>query len=163
MPTAMGNRHPSIAPYETLRAADGPLAVAVGNVRQFRSLCTALGLAPLADDPRFADNAQRVANRDALAAALEAVLAGHDVAHWVDLLGPAGVPCGPVNDLAAAFELAAGLGLEPVTTMTAADGEPVARLSNPIRLSATPVRYDRPPPGLGADDGDVLAWLRDGR
>lgn len=163
VPTALGNHHPSIAPYETLRAADGPLAVAVGNDRQFRSLCTALGLAPLADDPRFADNGRRVANRQVLAAALEDALARYDVAHWVAVLGPAGVPCGPVNNLAGAFELAAGLGLAPVTSMTGADGESVAQLSNPIHLASTPVRYERPPPGLGADDGDVLRWLHDDR
>jgi len=163
VPTAMGNRHPSIAPYETLRAADGDLAVAVGNDRQFAALCDAVGLGPLADDPRFADNARRVADREALAAALEGALAHHGVAHWVEVLGTAGVPCGPVNDLAGAFDLATRLGLAPVTTMAADAGGTVAQLSNPIRLSATPARYERPPPGLGADDADVLAWLRDGR
>lgn len=163
VPSAMGNRHPSIAPYETLRAADAPLAVAVGNDRQFRALCTALGMGGLADDPRFADNAARVAHREALADALESALAVGTAAHWVDVLGAVGVPCGPVNDLAGAFALATRLGLEPVTTMPGHDGHPVAQLSNPVRLSATPPRYERPPPALGADGGDVLAWLRDGR
>jgi crotonobetainyl-CoA:carnitine CoA-transferase CaiB-like acyl-CoA transferase len=163
VPTALGNRHPSIAPYETLRAADGPLAVAVGNDRQFGALCTALGIGRLADDPRFAGNADRVAHRDELASALESALATHGVDHWVGVLGSAGVPCGPVNDLAGAFRLAARLGLEPVTPVTGEDGSVVAQLTNPLRLSATPPRYERPPPGLGTDDADVLAWLRDGR
>ena len=104
-----------------------------------------------------------MADREALAAALEGALAHHGVAHWVEVLGAAGVPCGPVNDLAGAFALATRLGLAPVTTMAADAGGTVAQLSNPIRLSATPARYERPPPGLGADDADVLAWLRDGR
>jgi len=81
-PRALGNRHPSIAPYETLRCRDGMLALAVGNDAQFAALCRALGDPALADDERFTTNAGRVEHRDDLQVALEALLADRDAAHW---------------------------------------------------------------------------------
>jgi crotonobetainyl-CoA:carnitine CoA-transferase CaiB-like acyl-CoA transferase len=204
VPGRMGNRHPSIAPYETLRAQDGPFAVAVGNQAQFERFCTALGLSEVgagvdargeapadrpdvdalgADrdktragmdetragrdetragrdvtragagddalgaasriDPRFRDNPARVANRDVLIQAIEAVTTTEPAQHWIDLLGAAKVPCGPVNDLAQAFDLAERLGLNPVVEL--GDTKTVA---SPIRLSETPVSYRLPPPTL---------------
>ncbi len=103
VPGRMGNRHPSIAPYETLEAADAPLVVAVGNDVQFRLFCDALGGPSLAGDPRFASNADRVANREALVATLEAALATRSAAAWVELLGERRIPCGVVHDVAEAF------------------------------------------------------------
>ncbi|GGM15838.1 CaiB/BaiF CoA transferase family protein [Dactylosporangium sucinum] len=139
-PARMGNRHPSIAPYEAFDASDGPLAVAVGNDGQFARLCAALGL-DLAGDPRFATNAARVAHRDALAGALGAVFAGEPVAHWVGALTAAGVPCGPVNSIAEAIALAERLGLAPVVEL---DGR--RSVASPITMSETPVSYRRSPP-----------------
>jgi crotonobetainyl-CoA:carnitine CoA-transferase CaiB-like acyl-CoA transferase len=159
----MGNRHPSVVPYETLRTADGLLAVAVGNDAQFRSLCTLLALTDLADDPRFVVNAARVQHRAELVAALQAALAADNATGWARKMNEAGVPCGPINDIAAAFELADQLELEPVTTMQSVAGVPIAQLTNPIRLSGTPVRYTLPPPPLGADDEAILKWLREPR
>jgi crotonobetainyl-CoA:carnitine CoA-transferase CaiB-like acyl-CoA transferase len=74
-------------------------------------------------------------------------------------MNEAGVPCGPINDMAAAFELAERLELDPVTTMHSVAGVSIAQLTNPIRLSGTPVRYTLPPPPLGADNEAVLQWL----
>jgi crotonobetainyl-CoA:carnitine CoA-transferase CaiB-like acyl-CoA transferase len=74
-------------------------------------------------------------------------------------MNAAGVPCGPINDIAAAFELASTLALDPITMMESGAGAAIAQLSNPIRLSETPVRYTLPPPTLGADHEAVLAWL----
>src|SRR3954467_10712428 len=85
-PARRGNRHPSIAPYETYEAADRPFAVAVGNDRLFARLCAAIGRRELADDPRFATNAARVEHVDALGAELEAVFATEPAGHWVGLL-----------------------------------------------------------------------------
>ena len=144
VPTAMGNRHPSIAPYEVYRVRDGDLVLAVGNDRQFAALCEALGV-DLAADPRFATNPARVANRAALNEALEGVLVTRDRRDWFDLLTAAGVPCGPINDLAGAFELATELGLEPVVEVDGA-----RQVANPVSLSATPPTYRLPPPELGA-------------
>ena len=86
VPGRMGNRHPSIAPYETLPTADGAIVVAVGNDAQFRTFCVLLGGGELADDPRFATNGDRVVHRDALGAALAALLASKTAAAWIDLL-----------------------------------------------------------------------------
>lgn len=163
VPHAMGNRHPSITPYETLAAADGDLAVAVGNDPQFAALCAVLGLAALAEDPRFRTNAQRVANREVLVDALEQRLGRAPVHTWVAALRDAGVPCGPVNDVGAAFAEAGRLGMAAAVTLPGTgDGSPPVRtVANPLGLSASPVRYRRPPPVLGQDTDEVLAWLRD--
>jgi crotonobetainyl-CoA:carnitine CoA-transferase CaiB-like acyl-CoA transferase len=159
VPSAMGNRHPSIAPYETLQARDAPVAVAVGNDRQFAAMAACLGRPELAADPRFAANHDRVANRAALVAALESALSAHDAAHWTERLQRCGVPCGPVNDVRAAIELAERLGLNPVVGHPPGGEGGIATLANPITLARSPVRYHRAPPELGADDGAVRAWL----
>ena len=162
VPSAMGNRHPSVAPYETLLARDAPIAVAVGNDRQFVALAACLGRPELAADPRFAANRDRVANRAALVAALESALSTRDAVFWTDRLQRCGVPCGPVNDIAAAIDLATSLGLNPVVRHRSEGERGIATLSNPITLTRTPVRYHRAPPELGADDSAVRAWLSDG-
>jgi crotonobetainyl-CoA:carnitine CoA-transferase CaiB-like acyl-CoA transferase len=153
-PRAMGNRHPSITPYETLATADRPLVVAVGNDGQFARLCRVLGVPGAATDPRFATNADRVTNRDALAELLERALAARGASDWVAALSEAGVPCGLVNDVGEAFALAERLGLEPVA---AAGGIP--QVANPIRLSSAPASYRLAPPALGEHTAEVLGWL----
>ncbi|MFC8502623.1 CaiB/BaiF CoA transferase family protein [Pedococcus sp. NPDC057267] len=150
----MGIRHPSICPYEEFETADRLLVVAAGNDRQFRALCGCLGLTGLADDPRFATNAQRVAHRGELKARITAVLRTRSADEWFAALTPAGVPCGPLNDVGQGMALAEQLGLEPIVDV---DGS--AQVANPLRFSATPVSYRRPPPGLGGDEEEVLAWL----
>ena len=150
----MGNRHPSIAPYETLRAADGPFVVAVGNDEQFATFCEVLGVPALAADERFTTNAARVTNREALVAALEQALATAPTAVWIERLGAAGIPCGMVNQVDQAFELARAVGLEAVASFPEAGIDTVA---NPLHLSGTPVTYRRPPPGLGEHDAEVRA------
>ena len=153
-PRAMGNRHPSITPYETLATADRPLVVAVGNDAQFARLCRVLGLPEAATDPRFAGNADRVTNREALVALLEEALAARGADDWVAELSAVGVPCGLVNDVGEAFALAERLGLDPV-----ADAGGIPQVANPIRLSASPVSYRQAPPALGEHTAEVLAWL----
>src|SRR6266508_841965 len=157
VPERMGNRHPSIAPYETLRTADRPIAVAVGNDGQFRRLATAVGEAALADDPRFTDNPARVRNRAALVTELGARLSRHPAAHWIDRLTAAGVPCGPVNSVAEAFALASRLGTDPVV-----EGAGVRTVASPIGMSGTPPTYRLPPPSLGEHTEEILDWLTGG-
>jgi crotonobetainyl-CoA:carnitine CoA-transferase CaiB-like acyl-CoA transferase len=154
VPTMMGNRHPSIAPYQTFDTADRPVAVAVGNDKQFAALATAVGLPGLADDPRFASNPQRVANRDALCALLEPALKSHGADHWYAVLTAVGVPAGPINDLSEAFAFARQLGI--VTTVPV-PGSPTPQVANPVSLSATPVSYRCAPPALGNADPVVTA------
>jgi crotonobetainyl-CoA:carnitine CoA-transferase CaiB-like acyl-CoA transferase len=160
VPTAMGNQHPSIAPYETLSTADGPLAVAVGNDRQFASLAAVVGRPDLAADARFDTNTTRVLNRPALVTELEAALAARPAREWTPLLHASGVPCGTVNGVDEAIALATQLGLNPVVHL-AADAGQIATLANPIGLQRSGIRYHRAPPTLGADNAEIRRWLQD--
>ncbi|GAB2748525.1 CaiB/BaiF CoA-transferase family protein [Salinifilum aidingensis] len=156
-PDRMGNRHPSVAPYETLRCADAHLAVAVGNDAQFRRLTDTLGLVWMADDPRFCSNAQRVANREELVAELENVLGARAAADWQQRLSLVGVACGTVNDLAGAVDHAETLGLRPTVRQEGAS--PQARM--PIDFSEYDARLDETlaPPRLGEHNDDIRSWL----
>jgi crotonobetainyl-CoA:carnitine CoA-transferase CaiB-like acyl-CoA transferase len=148
VPARMGNRHPSIAPYELLPTAEGELVLAVGNDRQFGALCAVLGAPALAEDPRFATNPARLAHRDALRAALVDLLAARPAAGWAAACTAARVPAGTVNDVAGAFGLAVELGLAPVVGLPRADGSTVHLPRNPIGLSVTPPTYRSAPPPL---------------
>lgn len=159
VPGILGNRHPSIAPYEVFPTRDRPMVVAVGNDRQFRALCQGLAAPDLAEDPRFATNTDRVAHVNELAEPLGQLLLARTATDWFDRLTPLGVPCGPVNDLAQAFDLAERLGLAPRATLTGPDGGPMDLVANPIGLSSTPPRYERRPPRLGEHTEDITAWL----
>lgn len=155
VPGIMGNRHPSVVPYELYPTATDPIVLAVGNDRQFAALCAALGLERLASDERFATNSDRVANRDVLAALLVEALRSRPAEEWFEALTPLGVPCGPVNDMADAFALAERLGLDPVV-----DVEGVSLVANPVTYGASPVTYRRRPPRLGEHTDEVRAWLQ---
>jgi len=148
VPGRMGNRHPSISPYELYATGEGELVLAVGNDRQFEALCEAIDAAGLAADPRFATNQARVENREALGALLEEKLAARPAAEWAAELSERRVPAGVVNDLAGAFELARRIGLEPTVAIERDDGTSVELTRNPIRLSATPPTYRSAPPSL---------------
>jgi crotonobetainyl-CoA:carnitine CoA-transferase CaiB-like acyl-CoA transferase len=152
----MGNAHPSISPYELYDARDGQLVIAVGNARQFRALCEAIGRPELADDARFATNTERVANRVELREELDRALREQPADHWSEVLTDARVPAGPVNDVDAAFRLARELGLDPVVEIPNGDGPATPLTRNPITLSRTPASYRSAPPTLGTP-GDV-SW-----
>ncbi|HMJ79933.1 MAG TPA: CoA transferase [Candidatus Dormibacteraeota bacterium] len=159
VPGRLGNEHPNITPYETFRTADGEIAVAVGSERQWHRFCEALERPGLADDPRFASNAARLAHRDELRPLLEEIFGGAASASWLARLAAAGVPSGPLNDLAAVFAepqvLARGM-LQTVTHPTAG----TVRLPGiPFKLSATPASVRRAPPLLGEHSEEILAWL----
>jgi crotonobetainyl-CoA:carnitine CoA-transferase CaiB-like acyl-CoA transferase len=148
VPGRMGNRHPSIAPYELLCCAEGELVLAVGNDRQFEDLCEVIGKPRFALEKRFATNPARVENRAELQLLLERALAARPAAEWVELLRARRVPAGVVNDVGAAFEFAAQIGLDPIVEIPRADGPPARLPRNPIRLSKTPASYRLPPPRL---------------
>ncbi len=153
-PQRMGNAHPSIAPYETLRTADGPLALAVGTDKQFAALARVLGVPELAEDSRFRGNSNRVAHRAALKALLEEQLRKKPAVEWSALLSAAGVPAGKVNSIVEAIQLAADLGLEPVVEIADGSSPRTSRqVANPIQLSETPATYRRLPPLLGEHRG----------
>jgi crotonobetainyl-CoA:carnitine CoA-transferase CaiB-like acyl-CoA transferase len=148
VPGRMGNRHPSIAPYELLRCGEGEIVLAVGNDRQFADLCEVLGEPELASDDRFATNPARVEHRDELRPLLEKALAPRPAADWVEQLRPRRVPAGVVNGIGAAFDFAAEIGLDPVVEIPREDGPPVRLPRSPIKLSKTPASYRLPPPRL---------------
>ncbi|HEX2400005.1 MAG TPA: CoA transferase [Mycobacterium sp.] len=148
VPTRMGNRHPSIAPYEALPCAEGSLVLAVGNDRQFAALCKVLGAPELAADERFATNPARVRHRERLHAELTSLLAGRAAAEWAEILTDARVPAGVVNDIADAFTLAKTLGLDPIVDVPRDDGTTISLCRNPINLSVTPPSYRSAPPPL---------------
>ncbi|KAA1378142.1 CaiB/BaiF CoA transferase family protein [Aeromicrobium fastidiosum] len=154
-PTRLGNAHPSIAPYESLRCADGLLVVACGNDGQFGRLCDVLGLDDLRGDPRFATNGDRVAHRDELVRLLEDVLGQRPAAEWQALLSAASVPAGGVNDIAQGIELATSLGLDPVVEI---DGTS-PQVAHPIRYSAFTSTPPTAPPALGQHSSEIRRWL----
>lgn len=165
IPRAMGNRHPSIAPYETLHAADRLFIVAVANDTQFVAFSRAIGLGWMAGDARFERNSQRVHHREEMLAILESELRKRPADEWVARIQEGGVPCGVVNDIAQAFELAQSLGLEPVVRVPRGAGEATvgdpgepsgeSQVRNPMTFSRTPVSYRNHPPGLGEHTSSV--------
>lgn len=158
-PGRMGNRHPSIAPYEVLRCADGPLAVACGNDAQFTRMCAELAAPHLSADVRFAHNADRVANRDALAEALETALSSDAAASWAERLNAVGVAAGIVDTIGGGIALAERLGLDPVLEMTGEDGRVSRQIRPPISWEPEIQHPSSPPPRLGEHTESVLEWL----
>ena len=159
VPTRMGNAHPSLFPYETMPTADRDVIITAGNDGQFRALCEVLGIAEVADDPRFATNADRTANREELRPLLLERLATWAAADLFVALNKAGVPCGPVNTIAEGVELAESLGLAPRVTVGAGD-RAVTLIRSPITFSDAETRYELPPPTLGEHSDEIRAWLR---
>jgi len=159
VPGIIGNTHPSIAPYQVYAAADRPMVLAVGNDSQFASLCRVIDRPELLQDSRFHTNSERVAHRDALNAVLVPVFASRAANDWDDVLTSAGVPCGPVNDLAEAMALAERFELSPIVEIARTDGSPSRQVANPIVLSKTPATLRLAPPALGADDETIRRIL----
>lgn len=158
-PKRLGNAHPNIVPYQDFPTADGDFILTVGNDSQFRKFAEVAGQSQWATDPRFLTNKLRVANRSELIPLIRQATVFKTTAQWVDELEAAGVPCGPVNDLAQVFAdpqvLARGLAIE----LPHALGGRVAQVASPIRLSETPVEYQRAPPLLGEHTSQVLQEL----
>lgn len=148
-PTRRGNRHPSIAPYQPYPTGDGDVVVAIGSEPLWAAFADVLGAPGLRTDPRFASNADRVANVDALEAVIVARLADDDAEAWVRRLRAHGIPAGRVETVAGAFAVAQQLGAVPVVEVPTDDGGTFRTPRSPMRLDRTPVRVRRPPPGLG--------------
>jgi crotonobetainyl-CoA:carnitine CoA-transferase CaiB-like acyl-CoA transferase len=158
-PGRAGNAHPNIVPYQVFEAADGHVIVAVGNDSQFVKFCEVAGCPELATDARFAKNADRVRNRAILVPMLERIVRAKPVSFWTETLERAGVPCGPINTIAQALAdpqvVARGLRIDVPHPLAGH----VPLVGSPIKASATPPCYDRPPPTLGQHTEDVLREL----
>jgi crotonobetainyl-CoA:carnitine CoA-transferase CaiB-like acyl-CoA transferase len=158
-PGRLGNAHPNIVPYETFPTADGEIAIAAGSERQWPRLCRALGLPALADEPRFATNGDRVANRGELIATLRGRLAERTSADWLAALDSADVPAGSINDVAEAF----GSPWAEERGMTVELDHPVLgrtrQVAPPFELGVTPASVRTPPPLLGEQTDEILGEL----
>jgi crotonobetainyl-CoA:carnitine CoA-transferase CaiB-like acyl-CoA transferase len=159
LPQALGSAHRLTAPYQALRTRDGNITVAGNNQRLWQRLCGAVGRADLVDDPRFATNAARMANRAALAAELESVLERRDTGDWVEVLLDAGVPAGPINDYAQVFADPHTLARDMVVEMEHPVEGTVRGLGIPVKLSETPGQIRRAAPLLGQHTAEILREL----
>lgn len=155
-PGRMGNAHPNIVPYQDFPTADGHMIVAVGNDAQFARLCTELGAPQIAADARFAANKDRIAHREALASELSRYTGARSKAHWIAALEAAGVPCGPINTIDQVFDDPQVRSRGMRVDLPHRGGGTVPLVANPLRFSASPVRYRTAPPELGAHTRDVL-------
>ena len=156
-PKRLGNAHPNIVPYQAFQTSDGYIILAVGNDAQFERFCELAGRAELAADERFRNNSDRVRNRDTLVPEVIEIMQQRSSAEWLEALNARGIPCGPINNLDQVFadpqvrHRGMQLDLEHSTAGR------VASVANPIRLSNTPVEYERAPPLLGQHTDEVLA------
>jgi crotonobetainyl-CoA:carnitine CoA-transferase CaiB-like acyl-CoA transferase len=173
-PGRMGNRHPTIVPYETFEAADGEFVLAVGNDEQWRRFCAAAALPVLADDPRFAANQGRVTNYDALRPLVAAALRTRRREDWIRTLTDAGVPCGSVRSVGEVLEDPHLAARGMIETVEHAAAGPLRTLGVPVKLSHTPGAVRTAPPqlgehtarvlkgDLGMDDAEIEALKREG-
>jgi len=157
LPGPLGTKHPSIAPFQALATRDGFIAVAAGNDALFEKLCRAVGRPELAREPDFASNELRTRHVEALAKQLEQALAAHGSARWLATLEAAGVPCGPVNDIA---QVVADPQVAARNMLVAIEGLSLRVAGNPIKLSGFPDPATRAAaPALDADRARILAEL----
>ena len=158
-PKRIGNLHPNIVPYQPFRASDGEVIVACGNDNLFRKFCEAAGCAALAQDPRFATNGKRVENRTEITRLIQEIFEKRSTAEWLGLLEAAGVPNGPINDVAQVFAepqvKARGIRVE---LEHAAAGR-LPTVASPMRFSGTPLEYRLAPPVLGQHTAETLKGL----
>ncbi|GAA4558312.1 CoA transferase [Pseudonocardia xishanensis] len=158
VPFRMGNAHPSLFPYEPLPTADNELIITAGNDEQFRKLCGVLGIPEVAEDPRFAGNADRTERREELRPLLTEQLARRGALEWFELLTEAGVPSGPINTIDGGFAMAERFELDPIVEVGEGD-RAVPTTRHPIRFSETPAVYRLPPPELDEHGVELRRWL----
>lgn len=159
-PARWGNAHSTIVPYQAFAAKDGHVIIAVGNDNQFKKFCAFIGKKEWADDTRFATNATRVRNREALIPQIEAIVAGQSVQHWVDGLRNIDIPAGPVHTMDHIFASEQITAREMKIHMSHPfTPKPVSLVGSPLKFSETPVSYDRAPPYAGQHTEEVLGRL----
>lgn len=161
VPSRMGNAHPTVVPYRTFDAQDGALVVAVGNDKQFQSLCRAIERPDLASDSRYLKNADRVRNRESLEQELQTTITQWQRSALISLLDDAKVPAGPVNTIDQVFQDPFSEARKVVHRFSREDGVSIPTLAYPGKLSVTPPEYRLPPPSLGEHTFEVLHdWLK---
>jgi glutaryl-CoA transferase len=158
-PRRAGNAHPNIQPQDVFRCRDGELVIVVGNDGQFAKFCEAIGRIGWAKDERFASNAARVRNHGVLNPMILDELAKHDRAHWVVAFGAAGVPCGPINDIAEAFADPQVKHRGILFDLQHASGATLPQVASPMRFRQAPLKHEQPPPLLGQHTEQILLEL----
>jgi crotonobetainyl-CoA:carnitine CoA-transferase CaiB-like acyl-CoA transferase len=155
-PTRTGDYHPNLVPYQPFPTADGEqIIIAIGNNGQFQRFCEAISLGELAQDQRFATNAERVKNRVELIKLLVSVTRTRTLKQWTVLLNEIGVPCGPIQDIGQVFDDPQVQARGMQVTLDSANG-PMKGVANPIKYSKTVLEYHKAPPALGEDTSAVL-------
>jgi crotonobetainyl-CoA:carnitine CoA-transferase CaiB-like acyl-CoA transferase len=151
-----GNGHPSLVPYTIYRTADALIALGVGNPAQFRRFAETLGHPEWAGDPRFATNAARVANRDAIDEAINDALSSDTADAWLARLQAAGIPCGRTNTVAQAYGDAQAEARRMIETVEHPEAGPIRLMGIPFKFSETPASVRRAPPRLGEHTEAIL-------
>lgn len=157
IPQRHGNAHPNIVPYQTFSCNDGEILLAVGNDNQFKKACQVLERDDLAKDHRFKSNSNRVVNRNSLVPQLAKVFLAQSCDHWLDLLHQAGVPCGPVNNIAQALNEPQVKHRNMLFEMVNHNKQKVPQIANPLKFSKLALTYQIPPPILGSSTQTVLS------
>ncbi len=155
-PKRIGNLHPNIVPYQPFRTADGSVIVACGNDNLYQKLCTMMNRPDLATDARFASNGKRVENRIEMTAVLQEIFSTRSTKEWVAALEQAGVPNGPINDLAQVFEEPQVKARQIKLEMDHPVAGKMPMVASPMRFSDTTIEYKLPPPTLGQHTEEVL-------
>jgi len=158
VPERLGTAHPNTVPYQVFPTSNGHVILGANNDQQFRRLCEFAGVPELAQDPRFATNALRLENRDDLVTRISELTRSQTTEHWVEGLVKVGLPCGPVSNVKQVFADPQVIHREMKISMAHPAAE-VPLIGSPIKMSATPVRYRRPPPRLGEHTDEVLEQL----
>ncbi len=161
IPERLGNRHPTVVPYETFEATDGEFVLAVGNDALWRKFCIVAGLEEIVADPRFATNRARVQAYDELRPLLERALRTRSRQTWIEDLTAAGVPCGDVRNIAQVLADPQLAAREMVTELEHIVAGKIRVLGIPTKLSETPGTVKNPPPALGEHTDKVLEELLD--
>ncbi len=160
VPGRNGNAHPNIVPYQSFNTANGYMVIGAASEGNWQRLCQAIGKSELADDPRFAKNAQRVAHRQELIAILSEIFLQRDTNFWITLLSEAGIPCAPVQTIDQVFSNPQVLCRDMLLEVEHPAAGRVRMAGMPVKFSGTPVSLRLPPPMLGQHSEAVLdMWL----
>ncbi len=159
VPAPLGSRHPAITPFQFFEAADGYIVVAAGNDNLFGQLCRRLGVEELAEDSRFLNNSLRTENRSDLEDLLNQAFSHRTVDDWLQDLTEAGVPCGPIQDIAQVMADPHIASREMIARLEQPGAGELAMPASPLRFSETPRTSPRPAPGLGQHTDDILRTL----